>query len=78
MKLKNNISQIGKISNLEKIEVALPNKKRNLNKRHKLFDTCRTLEMFILKFNVHFVFDFSINLYRTFIYRTCFFRIVLL
>ena len=73
MKIKNNISKICKISNVKKIEVALSYKKRNLNKRHKLFDTCRTLEMFILKFNVHFVFDFSINLYRT-----CFFRIVLL
>ena len=58
------ISKICKTCNLEKMEIALANKQRKLNKRQELFSPAHNLENYILKHNLYLLFLF------------CFYRIL--
>ena len=47
-----NVSKTSKTCNLEKIEIALADKKRNLNKRQILVNTCPHFKKLYFKINV--------------------------
>ena len=51
-----NISKICKTCNLEKMEILLANKERNLNKDKNFFSSAHTLENYTLKHNLYLLF----------------------